>query len=72
MSNSILARIQINYNSSSDSSSEIKFISEPRKYFGPIDITKLQIKLLDAYGRVLDMNGSDYSFCLLLHLIYDF
>jgi len=73
MSNSILARIQMhehNYNSSA--SSEIKFISEPRKYFGPIDITKLQIKLLDAYGRVLDMNGSDYSFCLLLHLIYDF
>jgi hypothetical protein len=70
ISNSILARIQINYNSSTES--EIKFISEPRKYFGPVDITKLQIKLLDAYGRVLDMNGSDYSFCLLLHLVYDF
>ena len=66
MSNSILARIQMNNNS------EIKFVSEPRKYFGPIDITKLQIKLLDAYGRVLDMNGSDYSFCLLLHSVYDF
>lgn len=70
ISNSILARIQMHPNS--NSSSEISFISEPRKYFGPIDITKLQIKLLDAYGRVLDMNGSDYSFCLLLHLIYDF
>lgn len=66
MSNSIIARIQL------DSNSKITFISEPRKYFGPIDITKLQIKLLDAYGRVLNMNGSDYSFCLLLQLIYDF
>jgi hypothetical protein len=72
MSNSILARIQIHDNNYTSSSSEIKFISEPRKYFGPIDITKLQIKLLDTYGRVLDMNGSDYSFCLLLHLVYDF
>jgi hypothetical protein len=72
ISNSVLARIQLNSSSSSSSSSDISFISEPRKYFGPIDITKLQIKLLDAYGRVLDMNGSDYSFCLLLHLIYDF
>ena len=73
ISNSVLARIQLNsLSSSSSSSSNISFISEPRKYFGPIDITKLQIKLLDAYGRVLDMNGSDYSFCLLLHLIYDF
>ena len=68
ISNSILARIQLKQSSSSD----ISFISEPRKYFGPIDLTKLQIKLLDAYGRVIDMNGSDYSFCLLLHLIYDF
>jgi hypothetical protein len=66
ITNSVLARIQFS------TSSEIQFISEPRKYFGPIDITKLQIKLLDTYGRVLDMNGSDYSFCLLLHLIYDF
>ena len=66
ISNSILARIQLKH------SSDISFISEPRKYFGPIDLTKLQIKLLDAYGRVIDMNGSDYSFCLLLHLIYDF
>lgn len=73
MSNSILARIQLLQNQNlSSSSSCSEFISEPRKYFGPIDITKLQIKLLDAYGRVLDMNGSDYSFCLLLHLIYDF
>ena len=74
MPNSILARIQLNdtNDTSSSSSSSVTFISEPRKYFGPIDITKLQIKLLDAYGRVIDMNGSDYSFCLLLHLIYDF
>ena len=65
MPTSILARIQLKDN-------KISFISEPRKYFGPVDITKLQIKLLDAYGRVLYMNDSDYSFCLLLHLIYDF
>jgi len=71
MPNSVLARIQLNENNFV-SNTEISFISEPRKYFGPIDITKLQIKLLDAYGRIIDMNGSDYSFCLLLHIIYDF
>jgi hypothetical protein len=61
---SILARIQI--------SDSVTFISEPRKYFGPVDLTRIQIRLLDAYGRILDMNGSDYSFCLLLNLVYDF
>jgi hypothetical protein len=48
------------------------FVSEPRRYFGPIDLTRIQIRLLDVYGRVIDMNGSDYSFCLLLNAIYDF
>jgi hypothetical protein len=69
MPTSVIARIVIpdkweNHN--------ITFISEPRKYFGPIDLTRIQIRLLDSYGRVLDMNGADYSFCLLLNMVYDF
>jgi hypothetical protein len=62
---SILARIKI-------SEKETTFVSEPRKYFGPVDLTRLQIRLLDAYGRILEMNGSDYSFCLLANIVYDF
>ncbi len=46
-------------------------ISEPRKYFGPVDIQRLQIRLFDDYGRILNMNYSDYSFCLNLKLLYD-
>jgi len=61
---SILARINIMEKTS--------FVSEPRRYFGPIDLTRIQIRLLDVYGRVLDMNGTDYSFCLLLNSVYDF
>jgi hypothetical protein len=70
ISNSILARIQIQQ-TNDDNDVSVKFISEPRKYFGPIDMTRMHIKLLDAYGRVVDLNGSDYSFCLLLHIAYD-
>ena len=49
----------------------VQIVSEPRRYFGPIDIQRLNIRLLDTYGRILDMNGADYSFCLLLHVVYD-
>jgi hypothetical protein len=65
MPNSVLARINIQEN-------KLCFISEPRTYFGPMDITRLHIRLLDAYGRILDMNGADYSFCLLFNVVYDF
>jgi len=68
MSNAIIARIEI----PEKKENKIIFISEPRKYFGPIDLTRLQIRLLDPYGRIIDMNNADYSFCLLFHSVYDF
>ena len=31
-----------------------------RTYFGPVNLTKLEIKLMDEYGRILDMNNMVY------------
>jgi len=50
---------------------EYKIISEPRIYFGPVDIQRIHISLFDDHGRTLHMNYSDYSFCLKLTLLYD-
>ena len=30
-----------------------------RQYFGPVRINKLRIRLLDDYGRVVNLNGGD-------------
>ena len=46
-------------------------ITTPRQYFGPVDIQKLQIQLLDEYGRILNLNNIDYSFCLTFQTVYD-
>ena len=46
-------------------------ITTSRQYFGPVDIQKLQIQLLDEYGRILNLNNMDYSFCLSFQTIYD-
>lgn len=46
-------------------------ITSPRQYFGPVDIQKLQIQLLDEYGRILNLNNMDYSFCLTFQTVYD-
>lgn len=45
--------------------------STPRTYFGPVDIQKMQIQLLDEYGRFLNLNGTDFSFVLALTTAYD-
>lgn len=49
----------------------LSIISTPRKYFGPVDINRLQIRLMDVYGNVLSMDGVDYAFSLLANTVYD-
>jgi hypothetical protein len=49
-----------------------QIVAEPRKYFGPVDIQRLHVQLYDEWGRILDMNNSDYSFCITFELLYDF
>jgi len=46
-------------------------VSEPRKYFGPVDIQRLQIRIYDDRGRIINMNNSDFSMCLNFKMLYD-
>jgi hypothetical protein len=50
---------------------DFTILSEPRQYFGPVDIQRLRIRLYDDLGRILPMNHSNFSFCLNLKLVYD-
>jgi hypothetical protein len=68
----ILARISLHSNGFNIiSQNNLGLITYPRQYFGPVNIQKLQIQLLDEYGRVLDLNNMDYSICLTMETIYD-
>jgi hypothetical protein len=49
----------------------LSLITNPRQYFGPVDIQKLNIQLLDEYGRIIELNNMDYSFCLTFTSVYD-
>ena len=41
-----------------------------RVYFGPVNISKMSIKLITDKGNVLDLNGSNWSFTLLCEQLY--
>lgn len=72
LNKNILARVSLLGNVfSSITKDNFNLITSPRQYFGPVDIQKLQIQLLDEYGRILDLNNMDYSFCLTFQTIYD-
>lgn len=49
----------------------LSLLTNPREYFGPIHIQKMQIQLLDEYGRIIDLNNMDYSFCLTMQFVYE-
>ena len=53
------------------SENNLSLITTPRDYYGPVDIQKLDIQLLDEYGRILNINNMDYSLSIKFKTIYD-
>jgi hypothetical protein len=49
----------------------LNIITSPRRYFGPVNIQNMNIQILDEYGRIVDLNNMDLSFCLSLQTSYD-
>ena len=47
------------------------FYQSRRAYFGPVNIKKMRIKLLDELGRIVDLNNNDYSFSIVIEQLYD-
>lgn len=43
-----------------------------RTYFGPVDIERLRIKLLDDKGNILNLNGCDWSIILISENLYQY
>lgn len=42
-----------------------------REYFGPVDIQRMRITLVDDFGRVMDLNNMDWSFALMFECVYN-
>jgi hypothetical protein len=48
-----------------------EYINPIRQYFGPVNIDKLHIQLLDELGRPVDLNNTDYSIAIDIETLYD-
>jgi hypothetical protein len=44
--------------------------NQERSYFGPVNISKLGIKLVSNRGDVIDLNGSNWSFSFMVEQLY--
>jgi hypothetical protein len=72
LNNNILARISLETPAFDLTiQNNLSMLTNTRQYFGPVDIQKLDIQLIDEYGRIIDLMNMDYSFCLNLQVVYD-
>lgn len=72
LNKNIIARITINSpNFTIFSENNFNVVTYPRIYYGPVNIKNMAIQLVDEYGRVIDLNNMDFSFCLSFQCAYD-
>lgn len=43
-----------------------------RVYFGPVNVDRMRIRLLDDKGNVVNLNGSEWSFTLMVEVLYQY
>jgi hypothetical protein len=65
MDENILAKIP--FYQSSDLNSDFK----SRRYNGPINLSRIHVKILDKMGKIVDLNYMDFSFTLELDILYE-
>jgi len=46
--------------------------SNERTYFGPVDIERMRVKLIDDKGNLVNLNGHDWSFSLTVEQLYQY
>jgi hypothetical protein len=68
----ILAVIPINSNLfSSTFDNNANFIYKKREYFGPVDISRITVKLLNQTGDIVNLQQTDFNFTLQVKTIYN-
>ena len=72
LNKNILARIPLTtFSFSFEVANMLNIVSTPRQYTSPITIDKISVQVIDEYGRVVDLNGMNMSFCLTFTINYD-
>lgn len=65
LNDNILGRISLKAGAFSvQSQNDFSVYGEPRYFFGPVNIDRLHVKVIDEFGRTVDLNGMDFSFSI--------
>ena len=72
LNDNILGRISLKAGAFSvQSQNDFTLYGEPRYFFGPVNIDRLHVKVVDEFGRTLNLNGMDFSFSIQMTVKYN-
>ena len=72
LNQNILARISVKGAPFSVLADDSLNVTKPERiYFGPVNLDKLRIQILDEFGRIVNLNNMDFSMELVLNTLYD-
>lgn len=52
-------------------SNDYSSLLKERQYNGPINLTKFEIKIIDMFGDIIDINNMDFGFSLEIEVLYE-
>lgn len=65
LSDNILGRISLKAGAFSvQSQNDFSVYGEPRYFFGPVNIDRIHVNVIDEFGRTVNLNGMDFSFSI--------
>lgn len=65
LNDNILGRISLKAGAFSvQSQNDFSVYGEPRYFFGPVNIDRLSVRVIDEFGRTVNLNGMDFSFSI--------
>ena len=73
-SNDVFALVPMKVSGMANNSTYIEFggtlQNQERAYFGPVNITRMTIQLMNDKGELVDLNGSNWSFSIICEQLY--
>ena len=73
-SNDVFALVPMKVSGLANNSTYVEFggtlQNQERAYFGPVNITRMAIQLMNDKGELVDLNGSNWSFSLICEQLY--
>jgi hypothetical protein len=71
LNENVIAKVLLKNINNSFILSDTNPLSQKREYNGPVNISKLHVKLIDKFGVLIDLNNMDIAMTIQFEILYE-